>query len=112
MLLGTHRADAILASGHMRLHQQAGHMTASDPIKTLSNTLARRGPSTYDMCAASDAAHMPRARMGVRGSGPIQDHALEAPVAKLVFLIPSQSPLRHLSPVTFPRPNSPAEATA
>ena len=64
MLLGTHRADAILASGHVRLHQQAGHMTASDPIKTLSNTLARRGPSTYALCTASSAAiHMPRARM-------------------------------------------------
>jgi hypothetical protein len=46
VLLGTHRADAILASGHVRLHQQAGHLSASDPIKTLSNTLARRGPST------------------------------------------------------------------
>ena len=46
--------------------------------------------SGADMCAASNAAHMPRARMGVRGSGPIQDHALEAPVAKLVFLIPSR----------------------
>jgi hypothetical protein len=43
-----------------------------------------------DMCAAFDAAHMPRARMGVRGSGPNQNHVLEAPVAKLVFLIPSQ----------------------
>jgi hypothetical protein len=46
VLLGTHRADAILASGPVQLQQQAGHMTASDPIKTLSNTLARRGPST------------------------------------------------------------------
>jgi hypothetical protein len=35
-----------LASGHVRLQSKAGHMTASDPIKTLSNTLARRGPST------------------------------------------------------------------
>ncbi len=43
-----------------------------------------------DMCAASTAAHMPRARMGVRGSGPIQNHVLDAPVAKLVFLIPSR----------------------
>jgi hypothetical protein len=43
-----------------------------------------------DMCAAFDAAHMPRARMGVRGSGPIHNHVLEAPVAKLVFLIPSR----------------------
>jgi hypothetical protein len=43
-----------------------------------------------DLCAACSAAHMPRARMGVRGSGPIQIHVLGAPVAKLVFLIPSR----------------------
>jgi hypothetical protein len=44
-----------------------------------------------DMCAASDAAvHTPRAGMGVRGSGPIQNHVLGAPVATLVFLIPSR----------------------
>ena len=36
------------------------------------------------------AVHMPRARMGVRGSGPNQNHVLGAPVATLVFLIPSQ----------------------
>src|SRR3954469_23644910 len=46
--------------------------------------------SGADMCAAFDAAHTPQARMGVRGSGPNQSHALEAPVAKLVFPIPSQ----------------------
>jgi hypothetical protein len=44
-----------------------------------------------DACAASTAAvHTPRARMGVRRSGPIRNHALKALVAKLVFLIPSQ----------------------
>ena len=32
MLLGTHRADAILASGPVRLHQQAGHMTEADQL--------------------------------------------------------------------------------
>ncbi len=50
---------------------------------------ARR--SDADMCAASSAAdHTPRARMGVRGSGPNQFYALEALVPKLVCLIPSQ----------------------
>src|SRR3954447_4267269 len=38
------------------------------------------------MCAAFDAANTPQARMGVRRSGPNQTHA---PVAKLVFPIPS-----------------------
>jgi hypothetical protein len=50
---------------------------------------AARG-SDADMCAAFDAAHMPRARMGVRGSGPNQIYALEALVPKLVCLIPSR----------------------
>jgi hypothetical protein len=45
--------------------------------------------SGADMCAAFDAAHTPRAQMGVRRSGPIQAHALEALVVKLVFPIPS-----------------------
>jgi hypothetical protein len=42
------------------------------------------------MCAAFDAAHMPLARMGVRGSSPNQSYALQALVAVLVFLIPSR----------------------
>ena len=37
-------------------------------------------------CPASNAAvHMPRARMGVRGSGPNQSRVLEALRCKLVF---------------------------
>src|ERR1700728_4767822 len=47
MLFGTHIAETILASVHVRAHQQAGHMDASDLIKTLQKHLARRGPSTY-----------------------------------------------------------------
>ena len=39
----------------------------------------------------------------VRGSGPIQGGALEAPCCTLVFLIPSHRPLRHPSPSTFLR---------
>ena len=44
---GTRVAETILASVHMRAHQQAGHMDASDLIKSLQQHLARRGPSTY-----------------------------------------------------------------
>jgi hypothetical protein len=52
--------------------------------------------SGADMCTAFDAARcMPRARMGVRGSGPIQRRALEALCHGLVFLTPSHRPLRH-----------------
>src|SRR3982750_4252720 len=60
------------------------------PLRSKRNLQERCGPwSGADMCAAFDAAHMPQARMGVRGSGPIQGYALEALVAKLVFPIPS-----------------------
>jgi hypothetical protein len=47
MLFGTLAAETILASVHVRAHQQAGHMDASDLIKTLPKHLAGRGPSTY-----------------------------------------------------------------
>jgi hypothetical protein len=33
-LFGTRVADPILASGHLRPRQQAGHMIASDPTRT------------------------------------------------------------------------------
>ncbi len=60
------------------------------PLRSKRNLQERCGPwSGADMCAAFDAAHTPQARMGVRGSGPIQGHALEALVVKLVFQIPS-----------------------
>src|SRR3954447_25470582 len=61
------------------------------PLRSKRNLEERCGPwSGADMCATFDAARsMPRAQMGVRGSGPIQAHALEALVVKLVFLIRS-----------------------
>src|SRR3954447_21989343 len=69
-------------SGH---HDMCGR-----PLRSKRNLQERCGPwSGADMCAAFDAAHTPQARMGVRGSGPIQAHALEALVAKLVFPIRS-----------------------
>jgi hypothetical protein len=39
ILFGTLAAETILASVHVRAHQQAGHMNASDLIKSLHNTL-------------------------------------------------------------------------
>ena len=61
------------------------------PFGSKRNLRERFGTwSGADMCAASAAARfMPRAQMGVRRSGPIQAHALEALVAKLVVLIRS-----------------------
>ena len=38
-LYGTLVAETILASVHVRAHQQAGHMDASDLIKALQTTL-------------------------------------------------------------------------
>jgi len=42
-LLGTHVAETILASVHVRAHQQAGHMNASDPIKGIKEFLQGGG---------------------------------------------------------------------
>jgi hypothetical protein len=68
------------------------HDMCGRPLRSKRNLQERCGPwSGADMCAAFDAAqaHTPQARMGVRGSGPIQAHALEALVVKLVFQIAS-----------------------
>ena len=43
LLFGTLVAEIILASVHVRAHQQAGHMGASDLIKALQNTLRGGG---------------------------------------------------------------------
>jgi hypothetical protein len=50
IVLGTRVAETILASGHVRPHTQAGHMIASDPIKSLLNDLARRRPFSNRVC--------------------------------------------------------------
>src|SRR3954454_1780272 len=78
------------------------------PLRSKRNLQERCGPwSGADMCAASAAAcSMPRAQMGVRGSGPIQAHALEALVAKLVFLIRSLDRAPSLSS-DLPTPRQP-----
>src|SRR3954470_13052951 len=77
------------------------------PLRSKRNLQERCGPwSGADMYAAFDAAHTPRAQMGVRRSGPIQAHALAALVAKLVFLIRS---LDHAPSLSFdlPTPRQP-----
>src|SRR4051794_17347677 len=84
-------------SGH---HDMCGR-----PLRSKRNLQERCGPwSGADMCAAFDAAHTPQARMGVRGSGPIQGHALEALVAKLAFQIPALD--RCAVPLLLPSPAS------
>src|SRR5436190_15855020 len=77
------------------------------PLRSKRNLQERCGTwSGADMCAAFDAAHTPRAQMGVRRSGPIQAHALEALVAKLVFLIRSLDRAPSLSS-DLPTPRQP-----
>ena len=90
MLFGTLVAETILASVHVRARKQAGHMDASDLIKALQNTL-RGGGRPHMACVR------PLMRLTCRGPGwefadqvQFRHHALEALVAKLVFLIPSQ----------------------
>jgi hypothetical protein len=41
--------DPIRARGHVRLHPQAEHMTATGRIPHAQKTLAKRGPSTHDV---------------------------------------------------------------
>jgi hypothetical protein len=62
------------------------------PRRCKKNLFEERGAwSGADMCPASAAAcHMPPARMGVRGAGPIQSRALKARIHDLVFPIPSR----------------------
>ena len=78
------------------------------PLRSKRNLQERCGTwSGADMCSASAAARsMPRAQMGVRRSGPIQAHALEALVAKLVFLIRSLDRAPSLS-CDLPTPRQP-----
>src|SRR3954452_22928137 len=83
------------------------HDMCGRPLRSKRNLQERCGLwSGADMCAAFDAAHTPQARMGVRGSGPIQAHALEALVAKLVFLIRSLDRAPSLS-FDLPTPRQP-----
>ena len=48
MLFGTPVAEAILASVHVRAHQQAEHMGASDLIKALQTVLCRKQEAALD----------------------------------------------------------------
>src|SRR6202011_4049454 len=55
VLFGTVVAETILASVHVRAHKQAGHMDASDLIKTLKYTL--QGVGQQHMASVHVRAH-------------------------------------------------------
>jgi hypothetical protein len=102
----TSRRDIVQgAPGRVRCPQR--DMCGRPPERKKNLRVRYSAQSGADMCAASGTAHMPRAWMGVRGSGPIQCHALEAPCHGLVFPIPSHRLMRHTSPLTFLHPQQP-----
>ena len=59
LLFGTRVAETILASGHVRPHQQAGHMIASDPIKNLPTSCRQGAVHIWLILTVRDA--IPRA---------------------------------------------------
>src|SRR5258707_841186 len=79
VLFGTLVAETILASVHVRAHKQAGHMDASDLIKTLQNTLQGGGrphmgnharSMAPDCRGAHDGTLGARERRGSRNDAP------------------------------------------
>src|SRR3954462_9895334 len=66
LVLGTHVAETILASVHVRAHFTGRTYGRNDLIKTLLKHLARRGPSTYGSTATSRPIAPIRRRGAVR----------------------------------------------
>jgi hypothetical protein len=73
LLFGTRVAETILASGHVRPHTQAGHMIASDPIKSRAQHLAGRGPfsnrASFVNSLLSSSVAVPGSRFSPRSEG-------------------------------------------
>src|SRR5215204_6040745 len=53
-------ADSIRASSQYGLHQQAGHMTASDPCAARQKIPCQAGPSTHENGFLSSVPHVSR----------------------------------------------------
>ena len=88
-------AFALLKSDDLEYRENGALLWTPAPVQDVSQkNLARsRGAA---ICPASVAAsRSPRARMGVRRSGPNQNRVLCARRAPLVFLTSSHRPLRH-----------------
>ena len=72
-LFGTLVAETILARVHVRAHQQAGHMDASDLIKSTARHLARRGPFSNRGCLVNSllfvSGAVPGSRFSPRSEG-------------------------------------------
>lgn len=60
-LLGTHTAETILASGHVRPHRKAGHMEASDPIKFSVQPLQEGAVHIWNWQAAREIQNLEHA---------------------------------------------------
>src|SRR5690349_12491428 len=77
-----------------------GHVWTPPPVQEESLDSCGAGSGAAMCPASAAAAHRPRARMGVRGSGPHHRSALEALSLRLVLLIPPHRRLRHTCPST------------
>jgi hypothetical protein len=79
--------QALVPASRHRHHGQSGR-----PRRCKKNLIEEdRAWSGADICPAYAAAgHMPPARVGVRGAGPIQSRALKEGIHDLVFPIPSR----------------------
>jgi len=90
----------ICNDGHGRGFIQKGHVWTPPPVQEESLDSCGAGSGAAMCPASAAAAHRPRARMGVRGSGPHHRSALEALSLRLVLLIPPHRRLRHTCPST------------
>ena len=68
LLFGTRVAETILASVHVRTHQQAVHMNASDPIKLLLKPLVR-GSRPHMKSGQSTTTNFGVFTQSLRGAG-------------------------------------------
>lgn len=72
-LFGTHVADSILASVHVRAHLQAGHMNASDPIKIVRVFLRGGGrPHMAHRCRRGRLQHQSPLVVTIASRDPIR----------------------------------------
>src|SRR3954451_6535698 len=85
----------------------ARHVWTPPPVQEESLNRCCAGSGAAMCPASAAAAHRPRARMGVRGSGPHHWSALEALSSHLVLLIPSHRRRRHTCPSTSSRRRQP-----
>jgi hypothetical protein len=96
-------ADPALSAHHVRVCDMCGRPTRRK--RNLQDQSSAR--SGADMCAASNAAHTPRARMGVRGSGPIHAPRARGACRKAGFPDPVSVTVAPFLSFDLPAPQQP-----